>query len=769
MLSAVREGGILLFGAADVPALADLRRDWGAALAHTSVFADALAKARGHHFALILISVADDAHDPAALVRELHQQRRSQQTPIIVLAPRAGPDFPLAQCYEAGAVDVLPGALPRVALSSKVRHFIDAARSARERRHIEDVLEDTRARLDTTVAAAELAMWAWDLRADRVTADPTMQRLFGVSDADAENGASDTYFASIHPEDAIRNRQIIAHVISTGAPYEARLRVRDSALGRYRTLMARGQVSYDAGGQAVGMRGVVLDISREAEAEQELRDSEERYRMLFETVDEGVCIIDMLYDEAGAPCDYRFLEMNPAFVAHTGLQDALGKTILELAPGHEKRWFTIYGQVAATGEALRFVDQAKALNRWYDVYASRVGGPGSTKVAVLFSDITERMRAETELKRLAADLAEADRRKTEFLATLAHELRNPLAPLRSGLQVLRMAGGDHATVARVQDVMERQLDHMVELVDDLLDVARITRGQIELRRVSVPLADLIHAALDTSRPLIEAKRHTLSLSLPEPALALDADPTRVTQIISNLLNNAAKYTPEHGRIALSAARDGDSALITVSDDGIGIAPDQLEAVFEMFTQVGRDGKRADGGLGIGLSLVRSLAELHGGSVSAASAGAGTGSSFSLRLPLAAPTPSAMPALAADAAPATSMRVLVVDDNFDAADTLAALLDLLGHQAMVANSGAQALALLRDFAPQVVFLDIGMPGMDGYEVARAIRRERAFDAVKLVALTGWGGESDRARSRVAGFDLHLTKPGTLAAIEAILAP
>jgi len=386
-----------------------------------------------------------------------------------------------------------------------------------------------------------------------------------------------------------------------------------------------------------------------------------------------------------------------------------------------------------------------------------------------YATAAERTRTELELRRLADDLAEQDRRKTEFLATLAHELRNPLAPIRSGLQLMRRAKGDPAALARVQDIMDRQLDHLVHLVDDLLDVARITRGQIELQPEWLDLDEVVRAAIDTSMPLIESSRHSLDLRLPAEPLHLYADPIRLTQVISNLLNNAAKYTPRGGAILIAAERDGEQAVIVVSDNGVGIPAESLESVFQMFTQVPHPTQRGQGGLGIGLSLVRSLVALHGGSITAVSPGIDAGSVFTVRLPLAgmdgpAPPEARLPAAGEPAA----LRLLVVDDNRDAAETLSALLGIMGHTAPTAADGHQALRMIASLRPQVVFLDIGMPGMSGYDVAQAVRADPALDGVRLVALTGWGGEADRARSSAAGFDAHLTKPATAAAIESVLA-
>ncbi|WP_426178311.1 hybrid sensor histidine kinase/response regulator [Massilia sp. TWR1-2-2] len=615
--------------------------------------------------------------------------------------------------------------------------------------------------------AAELASWSVDLKHDCVTTDAAMARLFDMSPESAAQGPVSAYYAKLHPDDVIGHAADIRRAIASGEPYASTLRVR-GADGRYRQVLARGEVLYDSSGEPERLRGVVLDITRELSTKAELRDSEERYRTLFEAIDEGVCIIEMLYDPSGKPCDYRFLEMNSAFVQHTGLTDAVGKTVLDMVPRHDRHWFETYGRVASTGEPVRFVNEAKAMNRWFDVYATRVGAADSRKVALLFADITGRKRAEAEAQRVAADLTAADRRKTDFLATLAHELRNPLAPLRSGLQVLRLSRGNPDATARVVDVMERQLGHMVELVDDLLDIARITRGQVALKQAQVDLKSVLDAAIETSLPMIDEHHHRLKVEVAGEALPLFADATRVMQVVNNLLNNAAKYTPRGGTIALVARRDGADAMISVADNGIGIAAESLQEVFGLFNQVGADCNRAHGGLGIGLSLLRSLVELHGGSVVADSAGAGHGSVFTVRLPLdAAAAAEAVLAVAAPAAQMHSVRVLVVDDNRDAADTLSALLELLGHSAQVANDGRAALGAVLDFCPQVVFLDIGMPGINGYDVARAIRNDRRLDQPLLVALTGWGGEADRRRTSDADFDLHLTKPVDLDAIEKML--
>lgn len=388
----------------------------------------------------------------------------------------------------------------------------------------------------------------------------------------------------------------------------------------------------------------------------------------------------------------------------------------------------------------------------------------------LVEAVVERSWAHIERVRAMEALRDADRHKSEFLATLAHELRNPLAPMRSGLQMLRLAGDAPETVCKLREMMERQLMQMVRLIDDLLDIARINRGQVELKKERVALRQVVETAIETSLPAIESMHHDFNVDLGDAALNLDIDPVRIAQVISNLLNNAAKYTPRNGCIALSVRHSEDAVLIAVTDSGAGIPAGAFDTIFEMFTQVGRNIDQAQGGLGIGLWLARRLLEMHGGSITGASPGIGLGSTFTVRLPLADEEPeeaTARPAAGEAGSEAGSLRILVVDDNVDAADTMAALLEMFGHVTGVANDGHQALQKAKEFRPHAVFLDIGLPGMNGYEVARTLRNTPGLDKAALIALTGWGAADDRARAREAGFDHHLTKPAELDTIENLL--
>ena len=381
------------------------------------------------------------------------------------------------------------------------------------------------------------------------------------------------------------------------------------------------------------------------------------------------------------------------------------------------------------------------------------------------------VRSEAERKALrerAALLEAADRRKTEFLAVLAHELRNPLAPLRNGLHILKLRGvTDPALLSQTVNMMDRQMAHLVRLVDDLLDVSRITSGRLELRRQMVLLTDIIARAVEAAEAFIESHRHEFVLDLREKDLLVDGDPDRLAQVFSNLLLNAAKYTPRGGRIVLTLTRDDDVAEVTVRDNGMGIAPSALERIFEMFSQARSSAMQATEGLGIGLSLVRTLVRMHSGTVAAFSEGPGKGSTFTVRLPIVVGTvvESRVAERASSSHP--GQRILVVDDNADAAATLAELLKMHGHAVRIASDGEEAIDQARAFQPDIIFMDLGMPRLDGIEAARRIRALPQCGRARIIALTGWGQDTDRQRTREAGMDHHLTKPVSLEALQRVL--
>jgi PAS domain S-box-containing protein len=391
---------------------------------------------------------------------------------------------------------------------------------------------------------------------------------------------------------------------------------------------------------------------------------------------------------------------------------------------------------------------------------------GASKVA---RDVSERKLAEERLKESQEALRLADRRKDEFLALLAHELRNPLAPIRYALAANKKPGRTPEQCRQAEEIIERQVTHMSRLLDDLLDISRITRGALELKKTRCELTSIIGAAIETARPILDTKRHTLVLELPREPVQLQADVVRLAQVFSNLLINAAKYTDPGGRIQLRAFQQDDEVVVSVRDNGIGISADMLPRVFHMFFQSRSALARAEGGLGVGLSLVRGLLALHGGSVEARSEGPGQGSEFTVRLPLGDATSAVTDAeteaeqISADA----GLKILVVDDNQDAADTCAMLLETSGHHVQTAYTGRQALELARTFRPHAVLLDIGLPDVNGYELAEQIRATRWGRDTVLVAVTGWGQEEDRQRAVAAGFDHHLVKPISAETVEMLL--
>jgi signal transduction histidine kinase/CheY-like chemotaxis protein len=400
-----------------------------------------------------------------------------------------------------------------------------------------------------------------------------------------------------------------------------------------------------------------------------------------------------------------------------------------------------------------------------------------TRVSTLLSAAQTAIRARSRQYQIRGHLAErlkneqalrsADRRKDEFLATLGHELRNPLAPIMNSLEILKLSGAfDDSRALQACAVMERQVHHLNRLVDDLLEVSRITRGIIEVKKEPLELSAIVRAAIETSRPVLDNLRHELIVDLDPEPMYVGGDPVRLTQVFANLLNNAAKYTNHGGHITVKTRREDGEAMVSVKDDGIGIAPSALPQVFDMFMQVDRSTRRSQGGLGIGLTLVRSLVGMHGGTVEARSDGPGLGSEFIVRLPLMVDTRIALtPSRQIEPLPAR--RILIVDDSRDGGESLAMLLRVLGAEVALAHSGRAALECVETFHPDVVLLDIGMPGMDGYEVARRIRANPAYRHISLIALTGWGQDEDRKRSVAAGFNHHLVKPADIDQLRQLL--
>ena len=512
-------------------------------------------------------------------------------------------------------------------------------------------------------------------------------------------------------------------------------------------------------------------LTRQKIATLELQQSEARYRKLFNSIDDGLCVIEKVEAAAGQPVDFRYVDANPAFTAQPGMAGVLGKTLRQMLPNDPEEWIAICNNVCTTGVPLRFERTCPAEGGVFELNAFRVGGPESHKVAIICDDITVRRQAELQTREQVKVLAELDRRKDEFLAMLGHELRNPLAPISSAVHLLRLQKNETPVQSQACAIIERQVGQLNYLVDDLMEVSRITTGRVQLRREQVAVSDIVARAVETTQPLISQHRHRLTVRLPTQPVWLHADAARLEQVVVNLLTNAAKYTEDGGAIELSVQQDGLDAVLRVQDTGIGIAPDLLPHIFDLFTQAERSLDRSQGGLGIGLCLVQRLTELHGGTVTAHSV-QGQGSEFVVRLPsmLAGEAPPA-PLVPLVSAPVGTLkrpcRVLVVDDNLDAADTLKMLLEFCGYEVRMVHDGLSAVDVALAWRPDAVLLDIGLPGLSGYEVARRIRLQAALGGMVLIALTGYSQETDRQFSREAGFDHHLAKPAKFDVLENIL--
>jgi PAS domain S-box-containing protein len=486
----------------------------------------------------------------------------------------------------------------------------------------DDALSRVEQRAQLAVEVARLGTWEWrrEEGASVYHADARCREIAGI--APDEPVSRHVLLAHVHPDDRARVDHVLSAALDPTGPgvYEQPMRFLHGD-GSVRWTVARGRAMFAGEGPSrlpTGLFGSLVDVTAQVQAN-------DRYRALFDSIDRGFCIVEVLFDAGGKAVDYRFLETNPRFVEETGLVNAVGRRMRELAPEHEEHWFRLYGEVARTGRPLRFQHRAEALDRWYDVYAYRVGDPLAHQVGILFADVSEH-------KRFEQALLDADRRKDEFLATLAHELRNPLAPLRTALNVLAMPH-DTAQDERLHAIMARQVDQLTRLVGDLMEVSRITRGEVLLRKTPLDLREVLEDAVETSRPALDAAEQSLVVDLPDDALPIEGDALRLEQVFTNLLNNAARYGCRGGRVDVRAWREGGAVFAAVRDDGIGIPADKLLAIFEPFTQLDRRSDSVQGGLGIGLSLVRNLVAHHGGEVAATSPGEGQGSEFVVRLPV----------------------------------------------------------------------------------------------------------------------------------------
>jgi PAS domain S-box-containing protein len=605
---------------------------------------------------------------------------------------------------------------------------------------------------------SSVGIFELDFEAQTAFVSPSLCHMLGVEVTQGDVRL-DQWLAGLRPDHVDESRRVMQEHIARGElRYEREQRI-ELPNGGIRWLLNRVELEATTAGVLTVARGVAVDITERKRIDELLQSTEKRFSVALESSAVPFSILEPVRDPLGKVIDFRWTYLNPAAAQALGhrVHELIGRGIGTVLP---RAWdapglFERYVGVIERNEQSEFEVPTMATNqgmRWYNVVAAPLQG----SVAVWFANITARKQHEQ-------DLQDADKRKDEFLATLAHELRNPLAPIRQSVRVTAASNSTEAQRRWSYAIIERQVQHMSLLLDDLLDISRVGRGTLLLRKSKELLSAVMDIAIETARPHMEAKRHHLEKSLPQAPVVLDIDPVRVAQVIGNLLTNAAKYTDPGGRIHLSAEHDEGGLAIYVKDNGIGLSREQQSHVFEMFSQVPAAMERSQGGLGIGLALARGLIELHGGTIVASSAGLGQGTEFKIRLPESCiATERDIDPAESNAGPAAvnspvRLRVLIADDNVDAADSLAELLRLEGYDVYVAYDGAEAIATSARVEPDVALLDVGMPRASGLEVVRAIRQQPRGQHATLIAVTGWGQEKDRQVALEAGFDHHLTKP------------
>jgi len=665
-----------------------------------------------------------------------------------------------------------------------------------ELRQAREALASSEERLRLALNAGHMGVWDWNIQTGSLKWSDSLELVYGLQPG-TFGGTLEDFAELIHPEDRPQVLAALQRAVQERDEVDIEFRnVRED--GRVRWISASGRVFSGEDSRPVRMIGVGLDITQRKRAEQLSRFLADASAALALLVDFDSTLQRLAGLAVPHFADWVVVDvleegtLRRAVLTHLDPQRLQAARLLDLNFPCEPRspggaWEVIETGRAHLAPALDLDPANEALIRQFQLRSSisvplTVRGKTTGILTFLISqsthrydetdlavaqDLASRTAIAIENAQLYRELREADVRKDEFLATLAHELRNPLAPIRNGLQVLRLAGIASQTAAETRSMMERQLNQMVRLVDDLLDVSRITRNKLELRKERVRLSTVIHSAVETSRPLIEQFRHQLTVTLAPHAIPLDADPVRLAQVFSNLLNNSAKYTEPGGAIELTSAVDGDQAVVCIRDNGLGIPAEAMPRLFQMFSQVDRNLERAQGGLGIGLTLVRRLVEMHGGTVTAHSDGPGRGSEFTVRIPIvkeAAHDP--VPEPTRSPVPGARRRILVVDDNRDSAQSLSMMLELMGNETRIASDGLAAVETAIAFQPDLIFLDIGLPRLNGYEACQRIRAATGRQSF-IVALTGWGQEEDRRRSQEAGFDHHLVKPVDIADLTEIL--
>ena len=626
----------------------------------------------------------------------------------------------------------------------KPRQYVAICTDITERTLTEDMLREGQLRMQLATEATEVGIWEWNTITNVVRWDAQMFRIYGIPPTEDGLVNYDIWAGAVLPEELARQEELMREHAREGGVNHREFRIRRKDNGECRDIQAAETLRANAQGQTEWVVGTNLDVTDRKRSEAALRSSEARFRALVEQATDGIFVADA----RGA-----YIDVNSAGCAMLGYSrdELLRLTIADVVDPSE---------VERIGpEVARFEGEEMVVSEWRfrrkdgSNFTGEVRGRqlADGRLQAIVIDITERKAREL-------DLREAAQRKDEFLAMLAHELRNPLAPIRYAARVLGKLDVDEPRVHWARDVIERQVAHLARLVDELLDISRIARGKINLTKAPVELSELVRQACEAAQPLMSAKGHRFEVMLPDKRVTIEGDLVRLVQVLQNLLDNAAKYTPEGGRVELVAGLSGREVEIEVRDNGAGIPASLLPEVFDLFRQGEHGPDRSRGGLGIGLTLVRQLVELHGGRVEAHSAGLGQGASFTVRLPAAidaAENPS--PTEEGPLAEPMGLRVLVVDDDVAVAESTAMLLRLEGHEIRCANSGEAALRLCREFQPEAVLLDIGLPGQDGYEIAREIRSLPGGAELKLIAVSGYGHEAAVARGREAGFDRYLVKP------------
>jgi PAS domain S-box-containing protein len=684
------------------------------------------------------------------IIRALSIGKRELPFPIIVLTGDDGDARQGREALALGAQDFLGKAwITPESLSRAVANAVERFRLTKTVRENEHFLQRI-----TDVTPGVLHVF--DLEMNRsVFINRSVASVLGYTADEVQKMGADLISALMHPDDVPRFEEHMMCLRELNdnevADFEHRMRDR---LGKWHWFQSRDAVfARDERGAARQIIGTAIEITERKCAEKALRESEFNFRSMFES--SGVGKVEWEIDGGSLTrVNKRFCDL----LGYTAEELTNEMTYLEITHPNDRATHVVaiidlQDNVTGSFEVEKRYIRKDGTAIWVQATGTLLRDETGKRTRMLGSahDITARKLAEEALR-------DVDRRKDEFLATLAHELRNPLAPIRNAVQILQMKEAEPPELHWATGVIDRQMQAMTRLIDDLMDISRISQGKLDLKRELIDLEQVIQGAVETSRPLIDQKGHEFTLSMPAGPVILNADFTRLVQVFLNLLNNSAKYMDPGGRISLFSESDGNDVLVSITDTGIGIPLDKLPTIFEMFSQVEGSLSRSQGGLGIGLSLVKRLVEMHGGQIGAESDGPGKGSKFTVRLPIAVEnvrTDSI--AQECETTNISGLRILVVDDNQDAASTAMILLQMMGNDVCTAADGEEALKTIKSFDPDVVLLDIGLPKMNGYEVAKAVRRQSWGKHIVLVAVTGWGQDDDQRKSKDAGFDQHMVKP------------